>query len=87
MAIIVIGVVAGTGFLLGVLAGIRIEELIHPGRERQLASQRRQLNDRARALDAYEGVRNLMAQVGGTALVLDGLEHHDLAALLTHDLD
>lgn len=77
MIAIIAAVVLGATFLLGLFAGIRFQEINLHGRERRLAHGRRDLAARAKALDAYVGV---------SQMVLDARRHVERDAMRRHDL-
>jgi len=51
---------AGLAFLAGMVVGFRIQEHGTQRRERLVTAQRRDLAERARALDAYHGVAEVV---------------------------
>lgn len=84
---LIVLVAAGIIFVVGVLVGIRGQEINLREREHRLAQHRRRVNDQLRALDAYQEANSLIWHAHDELRQAALLQAHDVPVVidLAHD--
>lgn len=80
-------VLAAFVFAIGVLVGVRCQEINLAGRERRLTADRRRVNDKLRAIGAYHEVNNIIWEAQDELRRNALVKAQDLPFVLDHELD
>lgn len=74
-------------FVVGVLVGVRCQEINLQGRERRLAGERRRVNAQIRALQAHREVNNLIWQARNELREAGWLQARGMPFVIDHELE
>lgn len=74
-------------FAIGILVGVRCQEINLRGRERRLAEERRRMNARIRALRTHHEVNNLIWQARNELRQAALLQTEDMPVVIDHELE